>query len=97
MAMTGLTYRYPATKTDINVYLGNDHFNLIVPGIQKKQKTSDSLYKKHLHYILHAPEQEKGSVFLLLNWGQATSSLCVTTRMYNGSSALIMSILLLWK
>ncbi|EGY27864.1 hypothetical protein Rin_00022160, partial [Candidatus Regiella insecticola 5.15] len=59
----------------IDIVLGNDHYHLIAPGIDKMQ-VMDALitppqYPQHLHYHLIAPPQGEATVVLVLNEGQA--------------------------
>ncbi|WP_342221541.1 TcdA/TcdB catalytic glycosyltransferase domain-containing protein [Candidatus Fukatsuia endosymbiont of Tuberolachnus salignus] len=69
MAITNLNYRYQ--KNNVNVYLGNDDYKLIAPGIEKNERTDDSLYRKYLHYKLYGPTKGKATIFILLNRGQS--------------------------
>ncbi len=73
MALTELKCRYE--KTDVNIYLGREEYNLIAPGIKEDQKIEDSVYRKYLHYILHAPKEGKAIIFLVLSRGQADITL----------------------
>lgn len=68
-ALIGLNIHYQ--YTEIKIFLGNDHYKLIAPGVAESQPVSHQIYQEKLYYIFYAPPSQAATVVLVLNKAQA--------------------------